>query len=102
MRFPYAVCGHVLFVDASAKTRLVPGCTARSSGDWLSCLRESRGRRLPADPNEIYEHLALVLVDPLQGIVEIAPDGVPENLHLRTYFDRMFQCFEQRNPFYGT
>jgi len=40
-------------------------------------------------------------VDLATGRVEISPVDVPEALRLRSYFDRMLQSFEQRNPFYG-
>ncbi len=66
MRFPYAVCGHVLFVDAQARST-----EARLHGTVLRrivvLLEGVSGRRAPADPNEIYEQLALVPVNPCDG-----------------------------------
>ena len=100
MRFPYAVCGHVFFVNAEAKQT-----EARLHGTVLRrivvLLEGVSGRRVPADPAEVYEQLALVPVDLATGRVEISPVDVPEALRLRSYFDRMLQSFEQRNPFYG-
>jgi hypothetical protein len=101
MRFPYAVCGHLLFIDPSARDT-----PARLHGTVLQriivLLDGIAARRVPADPPELYEQVALLLVSPSMNAVEIAPSDVPEHLHLRTYVDRMVRSFEQRNPFYDT
>jgi len=99
MRFPYAVCGHVFFVDAEACRT-----PARLHGTVLRrivmLLDGVSGRRLPADPPEVYEHIALLLVNPREGTVEIQPADVPESLQFCSYSERMLRSFEQRNPFY--
>jgi len=99
MRFPYAVCGHVFFIDAAA--RHLP---TKSGGTVLhrvvTLLQGAAGRRVPADPPELYEHLALLLLNPAEGTAEIQPHDVPPWLHYSTYFDRMREMFIQRNPFY--
>jgi hypothetical protein len=99
MRFPYAVCGHVLFIDSSARET-----PARLHGTVLQrivvLLDGIASRRVPADPPELYEQVSLLLLFPSRGTAEIAPSDVPESLHFRTYFDRMLRSFEQRNPFY--
>lgn len=99
MRFPYAVCGHVLFIDAEA--RALPTASGGTVLQRVVTLLEgASGRRVPADPPQVYEHLALLLLSPADGSVETQPDDVPALLHYTSYFDRMRQTFVQRNPFY--
>jgi len=99
MRFPYAVCGHVLFIDTAART-----ASARLHGTVLNrivtLLDGIANRRVPADPPELYEHIAVLLLDTAASKAEIAPADVPQSMHFATYMDRMLRSFEQRNPFY--
>jgi len=99
MRFPYAVCGHVFFIHSDARNT-----PARLHGTVLqritTLLEGVTGRRLPADPPELYEHIALLLLDPSQCMAEVDPPDIPELLRFCTYPERMLRSFEQRNPFY--
>jgi len=99
MRFPYAVCGHVFFVDAAARD-----VASRLHGTVLNriatLLQGIEGRRSPADPPETYEQLSLAPLILAEGRIEMQPPDLPDTLHLHTYCDRMLVAFGQRNPFY--
>jgi len=99
-RFPYAVCGHLLFLGASQARR-----PSRSFGTVLEeavvLLSGVAARRRPDESPELYEALGLVLLEPGDpGSVELAPAGVPEELHGASYCRRLVTAFRQRNPFY--
>jgi hypothetical protein len=99
-RFPYAVCGHLLFLSGSecAKPNRAFGTVL---GEAAALLGGIAGRRRPDEPAELYEAIGIVLIEPGQpNWVDVAPEGVPEALQAATYCERLVASFHQRNPFY--
>lgn len=99
-RFPYAVCGHLVFLGRSE--------VGRASRAFGTVLREAvvlleaiSGRRRPEEPAELYEAIGLVLFEPGDcASIDLAPQGVPPGLHAATYAHRLVEAFKARNPFY--
>lgn len=99
-RFPYAVCGHLLFLG-----RTEAGLSSKKFGTVLGeatvLLSGIAQRRLPTDAPELYEEMGIVLFDPGDpGSLDLAPEGVPPALHATTYAQRLVDAFNRRNPFY--
>ena len=99
-RFPYAVCGHLLFLGKSE-------ALASSSkfgthlGEAVALLSTIVGRDRPEDAPELYETMGILLLDPGEpGSVEMKPPSVPDELCAATYCDRLVRMFHARNPFY--
>ena len=99
-RFPYAICGHLLFLGKAE--------SARSSKKFGTVLGEATvlmsgisGRRLPTDAPELYEEMGIALFDPGDpGSLDLAAVDIPAALHAATYPARLVDAFNRRNPFY--
>ena len=99
-RFPYAICGHLLFLGKAE--------SARSSKKFGTVLGEATvlmsgisGRRLPTDAPELYEEMGIALFDPGDpGSLDLASADIPAALHAATYPARLVDAFNRRNPFY--
>lgn len=101
-RFPYAVCGHLLFLSRSecAKRNQAFGTVL---GEAVALLGGIAGRRRPDEAAEFYEAIGVVLLEPgVSDSVDLAPEGLPEDLQAATYCERLAVTFHQRNPFYRT
>ena len=99
-RFPYAVCGHLLFLGKSeslaASTKF-----GTHLGEAVALLSTIVGRERPEDAPELYETMGILLLDPgAPRSVELNPPGVPDELCAATYCDRLVRIFQSRNPFY--
>jgi hypothetical protein len=56
---------------------------------------------LPTDAPELYEEIGIALFDPGDpSSLDVAPQGVPDNLRASTYAERLVETFNRRNPFY--
>lgn len=99
-RFPYAICGHLFFLGKTESSR--PSKKFGTVlGEAAALLSGIANRRLPTDAPELYEELGMVLFDPGNpGSLELAPPGVPTELHAATYADRLVDAFNRRNPFF--
>jgi hypothetical protein len=99
-RFPYAVCGHLLFLSASEAMR--PNkAFGNVLGEAVALLTNISGRLRPDEPPEIYEAMGILLFEPGSGVaVDLAPQGIPEDLMAATYCERLVKAFQRRNPFF--
>ena len=99
-RFPYAVCGHLLFLGRAESMR----SSAKFGtvlGEALVLLSGISSRKLPTDAPELYEEMGILLFEPGHpGSVDLAPEGVPDSLRADTYVERLAGAFNRRNPFY--
>lgn len=98
-RFPFAVCGHLLFLGQSE-------CSRRSQrfgtvlGEAVALLSAIAGRARPTDPPALYECLGVVLLEPGEPeTADLTPPGVPAELHAVTYCERLVDSLLRRNPF---
>lgn len=99
-RFPYAVCGHLLFLG-----RTESGRSSRAFGTVLGeaavLLQGIVGRQRPDEAAEVYEAMGVVLLDPGDpASLDLAPAGLPEELHGISYCERLVASFHARNPFF--
>jgi len=99
-RFPYAVCGHLLFLGKSEAGR--PSKSFGTVlGEAVALLGGISGRNRPDEPPELYEVVGIVLLEPGEPeSLDLYPPGVPEDLQGGRYVDRMVRRFRVRNPFY--
>ncbi len=99
-RFPYAVCGHLLFLGKSES--LGSGSKFGTYlGEAVALLSTISERQRPEDAPELYETMGILLLDPGEpDSVELKPPGVPTELCAATYCDRLVRIFQSRNPFY--
>jgi hypothetical protein len=99
-RFPFAVCGHVLFLSA-AETGLPNKAFGTVLGEAVALLSTISGRERPDQAPEIYEEMGILLLRPGDpASLDLAPAGVPANLQAASYVERMLERFKRRNPFY--
>jgi hypothetical protein len=99
-RFPYAVCGHLLFIGKSEgyKASKKFGTVL---GEAVALLSNISGRERPDEAPELYETMGIILIEPGQpDSVDLAPSAVPPELQGERYCERLFMQFQQRNPFY--
>jgi hypothetical protein len=101
-RFPYAVCGHLIFLARSEAGR-----PSRAFGTVLGeaamLLSGITGRRRPEEAAEVYEGIGVLLFDPGEpDSLDLSPAGLPENLWADTYCERLAEAFKIRNPFFKT
>jgi len=99
-RFPYAVCGHLLFLGAEDAAR-----SSRAFGTVLGeamvLLSGISGRERPDEPPEVYETMGILTFTPGDsGSLSLAPPEIPEELQAATYCERMIRAFWARNPFF--
>lgn len=99
-RFPYAVCGHLLFMGKSESYK-----TSKKFGNVLgeavALLTNISGRERPDEAPELYETMGIILIEPGQpDSVDPAPSAVPPELRGDKYCERLIRQFHQRNPFY--
>jgi hypothetical protein len=99
-RFPYAICGHLLFLGRSESAR--PSKKFGSVlGEAVTLMSSISDRRLPTDAPELYEEMGIVLFDPGNPkSLDLSPNDVPDSLHATTYPKRLVDVFNRRNPFY--
>lgn len=99
-RFPYAVCGHLLFLRSSEVAR-PSQAFGTVLGEAVALLSNIAGRERPEDAAETYEVIGVVLLEPGDSeSIQLAPPGVPEDLLAATYCERLVEAFKVRNPFY--
>lgn len=99
-RFPFAVCGHCLFLGRS-QTAQLNKAFGTVLGEASTLLGSIDGRERPDEPAELYEAFGVMLLEPGDpDSVELRPPGLPEGLHAATYVARMVEHFKRRNPFY--
>ncbi|RMG88643.1 MAG: hypothetical protein D6708_11185 [Candidatus Dadabacteria bacterium] len=99
-RFPYCVCGHLLFLGRSEAGR---GSKAFGTvlGEAAALLGGISGRRRPEDAPELYEAVGVVLFDPGDpSSLDLSPEGLPPELQGGRYVAQMVERFRLRNPFY--
>jgi hypothetical protein len=99
-RFPFAVCGHLVFLgkSESLSKNQAFGTTV---GEAVALLSNIAGRKRVDESPEVYEEIGVLLLDPGKPrSVDTAPAGVPPELHAETYVERMIEHFKRRNPFY--
>jgi hypothetical protein len=99
-RFPYAVCGHLLFLGKteSARSSVAFGTVL---GEVAVLLQGIVGRQRPDEAAEVYEAMGVVLFDPGDPeTLDLAPAGLPEGLHGISYCERLVTAFHARNPFF--
>jgi len=99
-RFPYAVCGHLLFLceEEVARPSRRFGTVL---GEAVALLETIACRRLPDDAPELYEVVGIALIQPGNPErVSCAPAGVPQPLHAKHYVSALVEAFWRRNPFY--
>lgn len=98
-RFPYAVCGHLLFLgrDDAMKSSNAFGTVL---GEAVALLKGITGRIRPDDSAELYEVMGILLLEPGDpSSVDLRPKGVPDHLTAEAYCERLVDAFRQRNPF---
>ncbi|WP_025324117.1 hypothetical protein [Deferrisoma camini] len=99
-RFPYAVCGHLLFLGKSEADR-TSKAFGTVLGEAVALLQGISGRTRPDEPPELYEVVGVTLLDPGEPeSLDLYPSGVPEALQGGRYVDRMVRRFRVRTPFY--
>lgn len=99
-RFPYAVCGHLLFL-AGSDVALPSRAFGSVLGEVALLLSGISGRKRPDEAPEVYETTGVLLLEPgLPDSVDLAPVGLPEELQAATYCERLVAAFQARNPFY--
>lgn len=99
-RFPFAICGHVVFLSRSesAQANKAFGTVLTEAGILLGGID---GRERPDEPAELYEGFGIMLLEPGEpDSVDLSPTGLPKALHAGTYVERMVAHFKRRNPFY--
>jgi len=98
-RFPYAVCGHLLFLgksEAFKKSQRFGNVLAEA----VALLDLITGRRRPEDAAELYEAMGIVLLEPGDPqSIDMAPREVPEQLRADGYCERLIRLLRRRNPF---
>ncbi len=99
-RFPFAVCGHLLFLGRTEAAR--PSRTFKTVlGEAVALMSGITGRLRPEEPAEVYETLGILLFDPGKPeSLDLRPAGVPEALHAEDYCERLVRMLRVRNPFY--
>jgi hypothetical protein len=99
-RFPYAICGHLLFLGKSEAL----GASSKfgtTLGEAVALLSTISGRERPEAAPELYETMGILLLEPGDpSSVDAAPKGVLPELCAEGYCDRLVQSFQLRNPFY--
>jgi hypothetical protein len=99
-RFPYAVCGHLLFLGKSEALG-ASGKFGTVLGEAVALLSTISGRVRPDEAPELYETMGIVLLEPDDALsVDVSPQGVPPELCAEGYCERLVRSFELRNPFY--
>ena len=99
-RFPFAVCGHVLFLGKTeaAKPSRKFGTVL---GEAVALLETITERERPDEAPELYERMGIVLFNPGDpASLEIAPRDVPQRLQFTEYCEGIVKAFHGRNPFY--
>jgi hypothetical protein len=100
-RFPYAVCGHLLFLSASEAAR-PSKAFGTVLGEAVALLSGITGRVRPDEAPEVYEGIGVLLFQPGEPeSVNLSPDGVPTDLQANSYCQRLVDSFRVRNPFYS-
>lgn len=99
-RFPYAVCGHLLFLGQSDVAR--PSRNFGTVlGEAVALMSAIVGRQRPDEAAEVYEVLGILTLEPGDpGSLDLAPAGVPPHLCALGYCERLAERFRLRNPFY--
>lgn len=98
-RFPYAVCGHLLFLG---RDDALKGSNAFGTvlGEAVVLLKGITGRVRPDDSAELYEAMGILLLEPGDpSSIDLRPSGVPHHLTAEAYCERLVDAFRQRNPF---
>jgi len=99
-RFPYAVCGHLFFMgrdEALRDERKFGSVLAKATALFTNIT----GRERPEDAPELYETAGILLIQPGDpDSVDLAPQGVPEELQAEGYCQRLVDTFRTRNPFF--
>lgn len=100
-RFPYAVCGHLLFLGQQESAR-ISHAFGTVLGEAQALLAGITGRARPDEAPEVYEAMGILLIEPGKpGSVDLHPSGVPDHLSASTYCERLVETFRRRNPFIG-
>jgi hypothetical protein len=98
-RFPYAVCGHLLFLGRSEAGRTSRGFET-VLGEAVALLKGIAARVRPDESAELYEAMGILLLEPGDpSSVVLRPRGVPEHLTAERYCERLVESFRLRNPF---
>jgi len=99
-RFPYAVCGHLLFLGA-AEARRPSQAFGTVIHEAVALLTAISGRVRPDEAPEVYEVMGIVVLDPGDpGSVDPSPEDVPPDLRAAGYCERLGAAFRRRNPFF--
>lgn len=99
-RFPYAVCGHLLFLDAEDAAR-PSRAFGTVMGEAVALLSGISGRERPDEAPEVYETMGLLTFRPgVADSLDLRPPGVPLGLQAAEYCDRLARAFWARNPFF--
>ncbi|NCA70426.1 MAG: hypothetical protein EOM91_10000 [Sphingobacteriia bacterium] len=99
-RFPYAICGHLFFLGRT-ESALASKKFGSVLGEAAVLMSGIANRRLPTDAPELYEVIGIMLLDPGEpDSLDLAPAGVPAELHAECYAQRLVDAFNRRNPFY--
>ncbi len=99
-RFPFAVCGHFVFLGQSS-TAMNSHAFGTLMGEVVALLSGISGRERATEPAELYEAFGVITLEPGDpGSVDLAPRGVPQSMHAASYVERMVAAFKVRNPFY--
>ena len=101
-RFPYAVCGHLLFLGKSEALKpKVRGNFANALDEAVALLTNVSSRSRPEDAPELYETMGIMLIEPGKPKqLDMKPAGVPRELWAADYCTRLRDIFRARNPFY--
>lgn len=99
-RFPYAVCGHLLFLGREEALREQKKFKS-VLGQAVALVTNVSGRTRPEQAPELYEAIGILLVEPGDpASVDLTPEGVPPELQAEGYCRALVDAFETRNPFY--
>jgi hypothetical protein len=99
-RFPYAVCGHLLFLGKT-ECGLPSQKFGTVLGEAVVLLSGIANRKLPTDAPELYEEMGIITFDPGDpASLDLTPAGVPDSLQGVSYVQRLVDAFNRRNPFY--
>jgi len=98
-RFPYAVCGHLLFLGRTESAR-ASRAFGTVLGEAIALLKGITSRQRPDESAELYESMGILLLEPGDpSSVDLRPKDVPPHLTAERYCERLVTAFRDRNPF---